>query len=68
VISFCLFFNTLSILSILDPPETRMILRKSSSEKRVFWGEKRVFWGEKRVFWGEKRALIWYLFYLKKEL
>ena len=55
-ISFCLFFNTFSILSILDPLETR-IKTPSQRTKDEFFGVKDEFFGVKDEFFGVKDEL-----------
>jgi len=49
-----LFFNTFSILSILDPLETR-IKTPSQKTKKEFFGVKKEFFGVKKEFFGVKK-------------
>jgi len=62
VISFCLFFNTLSILSILDPLETR-IKTPSQRTKKEFFGSKKEFFGSKKEFFGSKKEFFGSIFF-----
>jgi hypothetical protein len=62
VISFCLFFNTLSILSILDPLET-LIETTSQKTKKEFFGSKKEFFGSKKEFFGSKKEFFGGIFF-----
>jgi hypothetical protein len=62
VISFCLFFNTLSILSILDPLE-RQSLCGVQKAKNHFLGVKNHFLGVKNHFLGVKNHFYFSVVY-----